>query len=340
MRPRAKSSNVLLAEDDGDLSGLVQHWCTRAGWSVTCAADGAEAMHLAKRPGFDILLSDLRMPSATGIDVIEESKRSHPWRPAILLTAFPEGNGSQRRWHEPADDLLLKPLHEDVVVGRVARWLASRPRSEREGTSMIVAVGAHPDDVEVGCGGALARHKAQGDAVVILTMTRGTAGGCRVKRTLEAYEAASLAGAELVLGDLPDTRLSCDPEAIAIIEEVIQRTQPSVVYTHSAHDNHQDHRAVHAATLVAARRVPRVFAYQSPSCTVDFRPNLFVDIEPFLDHKLRLVDVFASQTVKCPYLEAELLVAMARYWGRLAGCRMVEAMEVLRTVDGGFSDGI
>jgi LmbE family N-acetylglucosaminyl deacetylase len=73
---------------------------------------------------------------------------------------------------------------------------------------------------------------------------------------------------------------------------------------------------------------------------VDFRPNLFVDIEPFLDHKLRLVDVFASQTVKCPYLEAELLVAMARYWGRLAGCRMVEAMEVLRTVDGGFRDGI
>jgi len=63
--------------------------------------------------------------------------------------------------------------------------------------------------------------------------------------------------------------------AKAVIDEV----RPDIIYVHSTHDVHQDHRAVHAATLVAARSVGRVLCYQSPSATIDFRPPTFLPPE-------------------------------------------------------------
>ena len=71
-------------------------------------------------------------------------------------------------------------------------------------------------------------------------------------------------------------------ETIDIIQAAIRELQPTHVYTHCAEDTHQDHRAVHAASLVAARGVPNVYCYQAPSSTVEFRPNRFVDITEFI----------------------------------------------------------
>ena len=67
-------------------------------------------------------------------------------------------------------------------------------------------------------------------------------------------------------------------ETISIIEAAIRELHPTHVYTHSLEDTHQDHRAVHAASLVAARGVPNVYCYQTPSSTVEFKPHRFVDI--------------------------------------------------------------
>jgi LmbE family N-acetylglucosaminyl deacetylase len=110
----------------------------------------------------------------------------------------------------------------------------------------------------------------------------------------------------------------------------VREVTPTVVYTHSAHDHHQDHRAVHEATLVATRAVEMVGCFQSPSSTVDFRPSRFVSIDGFTEKKLELLECFASQLGIRPYLEPDFVLASARYWGRYGGGTSVEPLEIIR----------
>ncbi|MEM9458357.1 MAG: PIG-L family deacetylase [Myxococcota bacterium] len=193
----------------------------------------------------------------------------------------------------------------------------------------ILAVGAHPDDVEIGCGGTLALHASRGDRIVILTLSSGARAGDPRQRREESRAAAARLGAELVIGSLPDTKMSDGPETIEVISKVVAEHQPSVVYVHSGVDRHQDHRAVHKATMVAARSVPSVYCYQSPSTTVEFSPRRFVSIDGCLDEKQALIQYYASQTAK-DYLCPQLIEATARYWGRFVGETAVEPFETIR----------
>ena len=198
---------------------------------------------------------------------------------------------------------------------------------------VVLAIGAHPDDVEIGVGGILCKHTQLGDRVAILTLSGGAAGGKASNRIREAELAAAKLGAELYLGDLPDTRISDGIDTIRTLERTIAKVRPSIVYTHSVHDAHQDHRSTHTATLVAARTVPRIFAYQTPSATIDFRPNRFVPIDHQFERKLELIEAYASQTSVRPYLSADLLRSNAAYWGRYGNYRLVEPLEVVREID-------
>src|SRR4029078_12572133 len=129
-----------------------------------------------------------------------------------------------------------------------------------------------------GCGGALAEHYDHYDVVHILTLSRGAVGGDTHAGVAEAHAASAMVGAQLKLENLPDTGIDAGAETISIIEAAIRELQATHVYTHSNEDTHQDHRAAHTASLVAARDVPNVYCYQSPSSTVDFKPSRFVDI--------------------------------------------------------------
>jgi hypothetical protein len=93
---------------------------------------------------------------------------------------------------------------------------------------------------------------------------------------------------------------------------------------------HQDHRNTHQATLVAVRQVGRVYCFQSPSATVDFRPTRFVAIDAQLDRKLLAIDAFGSQVEIRAYLEPDLIEATARYWSRYCDGRYAEPFEVVR----------
>jgi LmbE family N-acetylglucosaminyl deacetylase len=115
-----------------------------------------------------------------------------------------------------------------------------------------------------------------------------------------------------------------------VIGRVIDAVAPTVIYTHSAHDVHQDHRNTHSAVMVAAHDVGRVYCYQSPSATVDFRPTRFVSIDRQLDRKLRAIASFDSQVEMRTYLEPDLIQSIARSWSRFAEGRYAEAFEVIR----------
>jgi LmbE family N-acetylglucosaminyl deacetylase len=228
---------------------------------------------------------------------------------------------------------MAKPVDPVELLAK-ARELIQLTRDRRaKNAQVVLAVGAHPDDVEIGVGGILARHVAEGHEVTILTLSGGEQGGVAAERADESIRAAEILGCRLVHTDLVDTSVSEGGETIATIKQVIDEIQPQTVYTHTARDVHQDHRNVHSATLVAARGIPRVYCYQAPSTTVEFHPTRYVAIDDFLERKMAAIAAFGSQTAVRAYLDPELLRATARYWARFTTARYVEPLEVIRESD-------
>lgn len=201
------------------------------------------------------------------------------------------------------------------------------------GIRRVLAIGAHPDDIEYACGGTLLKHRRRGYEVMLVTLSNGERGGATDARRQEAARASELLGASLELLAFPDSEIPSDVRTVSAIESVVRAFAPTHVYTHSIHDTHQDHRAVHVAATVAVRSVPNLYCYQSPSATVDFRPAMFVDIAPFLEVKLALIDTFQSQIARRDTFDHDVIRSIARYWGRFAGYRLVEPFEVVRQLD-------
>jgi LmbE family N-acetylglucosaminyl deacetylase len=199
----------------------------------------------------------------------------------------------------------------------------------------VLAVGAHPDDIELGCGGALLAHLAAGDRVTMLVVTGGENGpGDAVQaegRRREQVAAARTLGAGLRWGGLVDCAVTADSSTVALIEGVLQETGAELVYVHAPDDSHQDHRAVAAATLSAARRLPRVLHYQSPS-TLGFTPTVFVDVTAHLTGKLAALRCHASQVDLSAMVEPDAVVASARHWGAQARIGYAEAFAPTRMV--------
>ena len=122
----------------------------------------------------------------------------------------------------------------------------------------ILAIGAHSDDVEIGCGGTLLKRIAQKDDVTILTITNSEytlpnnlSRPVEVARA-EAEEAAKLIGAELIMLDKPSNQLLHNEEFSYEFDKVIQEIKPDIVLTHWSDDFHSDHAAVSLSSLRAA----------------------------------------------------------------------------------------
>ena len=199
----------------------------------------------------------------------------------------------------------------------------------------VLAVGAHPDDIELGCGATLLAHSAAGDVVTMLVMTGGEKGpgddAAVVGRRAEQEQAARTLGAGLLWGGLQDCSLTPDAATVAVVERAITQTDADVVYVHAPDDSHQDHRAVAAATLSAARRLSRVMHYQSPS-TLTFHPTTFVDVTAYLSGKLAALGAHASQVEMSAMVEPDAVVASARHWGAQARIGYAEAFAPTRLV--------
>jgi LmbE family N-acetylglucosaminyl deacetylase len=199
-------------------------------------------------------------------------------------------------------------------------------------TERILAIGAHPDDIELGCGGTLALHVAAGAEVTMLVLTTGAAGpGDPTIREHEARAAADTIGAEIVFGGFDDSTLTADYTTVSVIEEVLNRVNPSLIYTHAESDSHQDHRASASATISAARQRPSILHYQAPSSRA-FHPCLFVDIEPFLQVKIDALNCHASQVADSLMVDIDAQEVNAAYWGRQARCRYAEPFELTRVL--------
>jgi LmbE family N-acetylglucosaminyl deacetylase len=177
----------------------------------------------------------------------------------------------------------------------------------------IFAIGAHPDDIELGCGGLMLKASRHGrHNIFMYTLTRGGASGDPDERTKELIQSARFIGAKrLWIDNFEDTKLSLSSDLINHIEFFIKKADPDIVLTHSLGDTHHDHRAIAASTMEAGRFVPNILAYEIP-VTRDFRPQVYYDISDVIDDKIQLINIFWSQRTKM-FLKSNAIRGLAQY---------------------------
>jgi LmbE family N-acetylglucosaminyl deacetylase/CheY-like chemotaxis protein len=328
----AVPARILLVGDDPDAALFAQRVLgSRAGFAVTQVDDPAEALLLAEAEAWDLVITDNDLNGMTGTELRERLRELDPAVPVAVVTG-PAAVDSQAGGRGPGtDEYLRKPLRPGQLIAAATALVRKGRAARHAGREIVLAIGAHPDDAEVGAGGTLLAHHAAGHHVAILTMTGGSAAGAGAGRSgVESAAAARILGADPYLEDLHHMMISEGDPTITAMSRVVETVAPTILYTHSVHDGHPDHRNTHRAALVAGRGVGRVYCFQSHSATEDFGPSMFVGIDRQLAGKLAAIGAFTSRTAVHDYLKPEAITSTARRWGRFAQARYAEAFEVVR----------
>jgi LmbE family N-acetylglucosaminyl deacetylase len=172
----------------------------------------------------------------------------------------------------------------------------------------VVAVGAHPDDAESGCGGTLARYSEAGHAVTIIYLTRGELGIERQApeetakvRTAEALEACKILGARAVFAGQVNGHVEVTPARADALAEILARAAPDVVFAPWPVDVDGEHQVASILTLrahLATKKDARLFFYEidTGTDTLGFDPSLFVDISAVRQKKIDALRAHESQS--------------------------------------------
>ena len=194
--------------------------------------------------------------------------------------------------------------------------------------SPIVAIGAHTDDVELGCGGFLAKCIDAGYDIhyVVLSPCRKNTGLDHAPETLvnEAMKATATLGIKeenITIFDFENTMLPIHAHEIrATLESVRRRVKPAIVLCPSTTDPHQDHATVGMEALRTFRSGEFVFAYELlRHGSYLFDPNLFVDISDYMDKKIEALLCYKSQLGKRSYFTSKAFKALASTRAAQAG---------------------
>ncbi|RLG29005.1 hypothetical protein DRN97_12575 [Methanosarcinales archaeon] len=198
----------------------------------------------------------------------------------------------------------------------------------------VLAFGAHPDDIEVGMGGTIARYSKNKHDVIMVIATIPNKKNIRQK---EAENAAEILGAELLILDIDPNRMIFSRELVRRLDEVIQEYSPDIVYTHWNHDSHQDHVAVANAVIAATRKNNcSLYMYEQtiPGGIVPygFRTQSFVDISEVIDTKIDAIMAHESQVAMNGEWWLYGVKGRAMYRGYQINVRYAEAFEVVKEV--------
>lgn len=168
----------------------------------------------------------------------------------------------------------------------------------------ILAIGAHFDDIELGCGGALAKHVSQNDEVYAYVATRSgykNPDHQEVRSNeialAEGKDAMAILGVELYLGTFNTLEIEFTDELNVQILKIVEEKKIDLVYTHWKNDVHHDHQVVAKASLHSCRHVPRMLMYRSNWYHSDqhFRGNFYVDISKHLATKIKAISAHKSE---------------------------------------------
>lgn len=202
----------------------------------------------------------------------------------------------------------------------------------------VLAISAHPDDVEVAAGGTLLHHITLGHKVGLLDLTKGelSSRGNVSQRTEEAFNSAQIMGASIREQlDLPDGYLTADETSVLKVVNKIRKYRPDYILANAFDDRHPDHRrgadlvvqAVFLANLPKVEtteqevnqlpwRVKAVFHYvQDRTC----KPDFVVDITPYLEKKFLAIRAFKSQFYQPESVDPETPISMPSFFDALRG---------------------
>ncbi|QNO14413.1 bacillithiol biosynthesis deacetylase BshB1 [Alkalicella caledoniensis] len=213
----------------------------------------------------------------------------------------------------------------------------------------IMAIGAHPDDVEIGVGGILANYKNTDVKTMIVDLTRGEMGtnGTPEIRRGEGLKAAEILGAKRVVVGLPDGKIQVDEESLIKVIEVIREYRPKIILTHFNDDTqHPDHQngsklVTQAATLAGLRKYPaqgerfrpqKIFQFFAPRF---IQPSFIIDISSSFETKMEALRAHESQflsresgfTTNVNRFDIfDRIETSAKYYGQMIGAKYGEAL--------------
>ncbi len=209
----------------------------------------------------------------------------------------------------------------------------------------ILAVGAHADDVEIGCGGTVAMHVKKGDDVTVIVMAESsyTCYDGTVLRTVDESEteeknAAKVLGVRLINLGFENKNVPYSAKSVETINKVIDEYSIDMIYTHWYHDTHQDHRRTTQSVLSAGRYVHNILMYEpeypAGRSYLGFRNQYYVDITSTFDIKTDALKCHESQVNKYGNDFLEAVEARARHRGYEVGSRYAECFEIVRLLGG------
>lgn len=224
----------------------------------------------------------------------------------------------------------------------------------------VLVISAHPDDEVLGMGGTIAKYASNGSEITLLIVTDGSTSQYRNDPNLEMIiqekkeetrKSADILGIkEVVYGNLPDMKLDSVShiEINNVIEQVIEKVHPSIVYTHFYGDINKDHRMVYESTLVACRPtsrqcVKKVFLYSVPSSTewnvqinsAVFLPNWYEDISgTYAEKKYLALECYSKELRDYPHPRSIQYVKNADIVeGNRVGLQSSESFMLVRSVN-------
>lgn len=138
---KKKAARILVADDDREFLRAVERILVQVGYDVSTASNGAEAIAILEANSFDLIIADLRMPTADGLELLQDIRRRGLKVPVLLVTAFGEVESYLEAMTEGAFDYLTKPVACEELMRLVESALASAhelganpPRREAEFT--------------------------------------------------------------------------------------------------------------------------------------------------------------------------------------------------------------
>jgi LmbE family N-acetylglucosaminyl deacetylase len=202
----------------------------------------------------------------------------------------------------------------------------------------ILIFGAHPDDIEIGMGGTVAKLSLNENYdvhLVIATLPNFVKFDTKEGRQSEATDSAKVMGCgnpELL--DLSPDEVVFNRKFVGIVDKIVREHQPDAVFTQWIGDSHQDHQALTRAVIAACRDLNNLFMYETtiPGGITEsaFRPQLYVDIANTIEIKKNALNCFDSQKIRCGQYWIDAIIGRCRYRGYQMNTEYAEAFEVVR----------
>ena len=203
----------------------------------------------------------------------------------------------------------------------------------------ILAIGAHFDDVEIGCSGTLMKLKDAGHNILLVVVTDSAYKNpkekvIRDKETAlkEGKKAAELMGVKLLNLNFPTFEVHFDEELTRKLTEIIEDEKVEMIFAPWVHDIHRDHANTGKAALMAGRHIPKFLFYRANFYDTyhQFNGRMYFDISEYMERKIEVIRAHKSELERVRYSWIEFIKNQNRNEGQKIGVKYAEVFEIVR----------